>query len=99
LVAIRDSEAWKESAHETFEAYLQERWTIEPALLTMAEEALNSPPLERMRAMLLFELYDLLAAIKLAPTGIEHIPEDLPFETWRKGLDILNILAATHPEE
>jgi len=49
--------------------------------------------------MLLFELYDLLAAIKLAPTGIEHIPEDLPAETWRKGLDILNILAATYPEE
>ena len=48
---------------------------------------------------MLFELYDLLAGIKLAPTGIEHIPEDLPFETWRKGLDILNVLAATYPEE
>jgi hypothetical protein len=67
-------------------------------LLTTAEEALNSP-LERIRAMLLFELYDLVPGIKLAPTGIEHIPEDLPFETWRKGLDILNVLAATYPDE
>jgi hypothetical protein len=48
---------------------------------------------------MLFELYDLLAGIKLAPTGIEHIPEDLPFETWRKALDILNVLAATYPDE
>ena len=46
---------------------------------------------------MLFELYDLVAGIKLAPTGIEHIPEDLPFETWRKALDILNVLAATYP--
>jgi hypothetical protein len=74
LVAIRDSRAWKESGHEIFEAYLQESWSIEPALLTTADEALNSP-LERMRAMLLFELYDLVPGIKLAPTGIEHIPE------------------------
>jgi hypothetical protein len=60
LVAIRDSGAWKESGHETFEAYLQDSWNIEPALLATAKEALNSP-LERMRAMLLFELYDLVA--------------------------------------
>ena len=48
---------------------------------------------------MLFELYDLVPGIKLAPTGIEHIPEDLPFETWRKALDILNVLAATYPDE
>ena len=48
---------------------------------------------------MLFELYDLVAGIKLVPTGIEHIPEDLPFETWRKALDILNVLAATYPDE
>ena len=60
MVAIRDSGAWKESGHEIFEAYLQDSWNIEPALLTTAKEALNGP-LERMRAMLLFELYDLVA--------------------------------------
>ena len=49
--------------------------------------------------MLLFELYDLVPGIKLGPMGIEHIPEDLPFETWRKALDILNVLAATYPDE
>ena len=98
LVSIRDSGAWKESDHETFEAYLQDHWNIEPALLTTAEEALNNP-LERVRAMLLFELYDLVPGIKLTPTGIDHIPEDLPFETWRKGLDILSALAATYPDE
>jgi hypothetical protein len=98
LVAIRASGAWKEAGHETFEAYLQDRWNIEPALLTTAEEALNNP-LERVRAMLLFELYDLVPGIKLGPMSVEHIPEDLPYETWRKGLDILNALAATYPDE
>jgi Protein of unknown function (DUF3102) len=97
LVQIRDSGAWKESGHESFEAYLQARWNIAPALLTTAEEALNNP-LERVRTMLLFELYDLVPGIELTPVGIEHIPEDLPFEVWRKVLDILNALAATHPD-
>jgi hypothetical protein len=98
LVGIRDGGAWKESGHETFEAYLQDRWNIEPSLLTTAEEALNDP-VERVRAMLLFELYDLVPGIKLTAVGIEEIPEDLPFETWRKGLGILNALAATYPDE
>ena len=95
---IRESGAWKQSGHESFEAYLQARWNIEPALLVVAEEALKKP-VERVRAMLILELYELVPGIELTPVGIEHIPEDLPFETWRKSLDILNALAATYPEE
>jgi hypothetical protein len=98
FVAIRESGAWKQSGHESFEAYLQARWNIEPALLAVAEEALNDP-VERVRAMLLFELWELIPGIKLAPMGIEHIPEDLPFETWRKGLGILSAIAATYPDQ
>ena len=96
LVQIRDSGAWKESGHESFEAYLQARWNIEPALLYAAEEAMNDP-VERVRAMLLCELYELVPGIKLTATGIERIPEDLDYERWRKGLGILNAMAATFP--
>jgi Protein of unknown function (DUF3102) len=98
LVEIRESGAWKQSGHESFEAYLQARWNVEPALLAVAEQELNNP-VERVRAMLILELYELVPGIKLTPVGIEHIPEDLPFETWRKGLDILSALGATYPDE
>ena len=98
LIEIRDSGAWRESGHDSFERYLEARWGIEPALLSTAEEAMNNP-VEKVRAMLLWELFHLIPGIKFTDVGLENIPEDLPYETWEKGLRILASLAATVPPD
>lgn len=61
------------------------------------EDPTPANPMQRAGAELVAGIYELVPEIEFSATGTANIPEDLPFETWLRVMELMTALVAISP--